>query len=125
MTIKNRGQTPAYKVLAWAGLRVIEVRDENTSLVVPDPMEEKFALTLAANGSFHKALRFERTLTPNEIADIGNGTRGIYLYGRIVYTDAFKKLRYTNFRLHYTNQPYPPVITNALFNFSEKGNDSN
>jgi hypothetical protein len=121
MLIKNSGQTPAYKVVSWAQIAVIFMRDEQTALVVP-PVAERFSNTVGASGLFNKALWYDRPLAANEIADIAAGVRAIYLYGRIEYRDAFKKKRFTNFRLFYTGA-FPP-IPNAIFHFSEQGNDA-
>jgi hypothetical protein len=122
MLIKNCGQTPAYKVISWADIAVIAVTDENTKLGIP-PIPEKFSNTLGPGSIFNKTLWFDRPLAANEIADIAAGTRAIYLHGKIEYQDAFGKSRFTNFRLRYTG-PFPPPA-NAIFNFSEKGNDAN
>lgn len=122
MLVKNFGQTPAYKVISYAQIAVIAVVDENRLLVVP-PIPEQFANTLGPGGIFNKAVWFDRPLVANEIADIATGIRAIYFYGRIEYRDAFEKTRFTNFRLRYIGQ-FPPH-PNAIFNFSERGNDAN
>ena len=122
MLIKNCGQTPAYKVVSWAKIAVIAVNEETLALALPPIMEQRFSNTLAAGGTFQKSLWFDRPLTPTEIADIANGVRAIYLYGRIEYQDAFKRRRFTNFRHHYIGQ-FPP-LPNAILNFSDKGNDA-
>ena len=70
-----------------------------------------------------KNLWFDRPLTATEIADIVAGGRGIYAYGRIEYTDAFERRRFTNFRLRY-NGRFPP-LANSIFNFCESGNNAN
>ena len=89
---------------------------------MPPQLEERFSSTLSAGGTFNKSLWFDRPLTPTEIADIANGVRAIYLYGRIEYQDAFKKRRFTNFRHHYMGQ-FPP-LPDAIVNFSDEGNDA-
>jgi hypothetical protein len=122
MNIKNFGQTPAYKVVSWAQIAVIAVVDEGRLLVVP-PMPDAFSNTLGPGGLFNKFLWFDRPLAANEIADIATGMRAVYFYGRIEYRDAFEKARFTNFRLQYIG-PFPPGH-NAIFNFSEKGNEAN
>jgi len=122
MSIKNSGQTPAYKVTSWARITVIPVREENT-LVLPVTLPEQFFNTLGREGFFSKTLWLDRPLAANEIADVANGTRAVYLYGTIVYRDAFNKKRHTNFRLRYNGQ-FPPV-QGVIFNFSEGGNDAN
>src|ERR1700733_5256802 len=122
MLIRNFGQTPAYKVISWAQIAVIAVENENTMLVVP-PLQKRFSNTVGPGGTNNKALWFDRPLAANEITDIAAGVRGIYLYGKIEYQDAFNRLRFTNFRLRYTG-PFPPH-PEAIFWFSENGNDSN
>jgi hypothetical protein len=122
MLIKNCGQTPAYKVVSWAQIAVIPIQNENTALAIP-PIQEQFFNTLGAGSTFNKAIWFDRPLAANEIADIALGTRAVYLYGRIEYRDAFRKHRFSDFRLRYTGQ-FPP-IPNAVLNFSETGNDAN
>lgn len=120
MAIKNSGQTPAYNLISWMQITVIQEAHENT-LVVP-PLVDQFPLTLGVNSSFTKSLWLDRALTPNEIAEIGNGKRGIYVYGRIEYQDAFKVKRFANFRLRYMGQ-FPP-LPNAIFWFCASGNDA-
>jgi hypothetical protein len=120
MLVRNYGVTPAYKVVSWAKIDVILVADENT-LVAP-PLPEKFYNALGPNGTFSKEIWFHRQLAANEIADIARGERAIFLYGRIEYRDAFKKPRFSTFRLRYWGQFPPPP--NAVFNFSENGNDA-
>jgi hypothetical protein len=122
MLIKNYGRTPAYSVLSWMEIAVITVVQENIALTVPASLAHQFPLTLGSGGSFSKALWFSRALTANEITDIANGTQAIYVYGRIEYTDAFRKKHFTNFRLRYTGQ-FPPLPSNIL-NFSERGNEA-
>jgi hypothetical protein len=121
MLIKNSGQTPAYNVISWLQLAVVAVRDEYM-LTVP-PLTQNFPNTLGANGTFSKALWFDRQLTAGEIADIVSGVKAIYVYGRIEYRDTFKKKHFSNFRLHYTNADFPPQ-PNAIVNFSTAGNDA-
>jgi|SRR5579862_584756 len=121
MLIKNSGQTPAYKVVSWAQIAVIPVKDEHLQLALPK-MEERFSNTLSAGSTFNKSLWFDRPLTATEIADLGTGVRAIYLYGRIEYQDAFKKRRFTNFRFHYIGQFPPPP--NVILSFSDRGNDA-
>jgi hypothetical protein len=122
MLVKNGGQTPAYDVVSWAQIAVIQVAQENIALAIP-PIQRQFPHTLGGGCTFNKSLWFDRQLTAAEIADIAIGTRAIYFYGRIEYRDAFTRTRYTNFRLRYTGQFPPPP--NVIFNFSEQGNDAN
>jgi hypothetical protein len=121
MTIRNSGQTPAYQAVSWAQIAVINVNDE-TNLTAPE-MRDLFSSPLGSGAVFNKALWFDRPLAANEITDISEGTRAIYLYGKIAYRDAFKKARFTNFRFRYIGR-FPPH-KEAIINFSERGNDAN
>jgi hypothetical protein len=124
--VKNTGQTPAYRVLSWIQIAVIAPAVERTLTItpaMPRPVGPGSILNLGPGGSFSKNLWFDRPLTVPEIADIANNARAIYVYGRIEYQDAFGKSRFTNFRLRY-NGAFPPV-PNAIFNFSEGGNEAN
>jgi hypothetical protein len=124
LILKNSGQTPAYRVVSWAQIAVILVRDEHMALgLPPQPLVEQFSNTLGPGGTFTKSLWFDRPLAANEIGDVANGVRAVYLYGRIEYLDAFKKARFTNFRLRY-NGAFPPP-ENVFFTFSERGNEAN
>lgn len=120
VVFKNSGQTPAYKVVSWAQVAVIEPINEHT-LVVP-ALENKFSNTLGSDGTFSKEIWFNRALTANEIADIAIGVRAIYFYGRIEYQDVFKGKLHSNFRVFYRGAFPPPK--GVLFSFSDKGNDA-
>jgi hypothetical protein len=121
LLIRNIGQTPAYKVISWANVAVIEHTNQHT-LVVPDlqQIEPNF---MGANGTMPKSLWFGRPLTPTEIEDVQASTRGIYVYGRLEYFDAFKRRRWINFRYVYSG-PFPPP-QGVIFALAERGNDAN
>jgi len=121
LLFKNSGQTPAYQYVSWAQIAVIEPANAHT-LVVP-PLQLQFPATIGAGGTISKALWLGRPLTVAEIADVGIGTKLIFVYGRIEYRDTFRRKRWANFRLQYGGLFPPPP--NILFNFSEGGNDSN
>jgi hypothetical protein len=117
---KNTGQTPAFNVVSWGAVDVIEPINEQT--LVPPKLERKFASSLGAGGQATKALWFGRSLSTSEIEDIGKGVKAIYIYGRIEYFDIFGKPRFTNYRLAYSGK-FPPV-GNVVFNTCSGGNDS-
>ena len=121
LLFKNSGQTPAYQCLSWAQIAVIEPANAHT-LVVP-PLQLQFPTTIGAGAIISKTLWFDRRLTAAEIADVGIGTKLIFVYGRIEYRDTFRRKRWANFRLQYAGV-FPPR-PNVPFNFSERGNDSN
>lgn len=122
VTIRNSGATPAYDVVSWAAIDVIDVKNEG-ALSAPK-LQPQFTNTLAPHGAFTKAVWFHRAITPHEISDIETGVRGIYVYGRVEYQDVLgKEDRFSNFRFRY-NGGYPPN-KGAIFNFSDTGNDAN
>jgi len=122
MLMKNFGQTPAYKVISVAEIKLVLLSEERTALITPQ-VTEQCPLTLGRDGTFSKALWFDHPLTAEEIKSIEAGILGIYINGRIEYKDIFKKNRFANFRLRYTGK-FPP-LPGAIFNFSTDGNDAN
>ena len=118
--MKNFGQTPAYRFVSWAMIQVIEPINED-KLFVPE-LADISSQTLPTNGVTTKALWFGRPLTPNEIADIQQGIRMIYVHGRVEYRDVFKRQRHSNFRVAYRGT-FPPVGT-PVMTFRDKGNES-
>jgi hypothetical protein len=120
LTIKNFGQTPAYDVISWAQIAVINITDEEKQIV---PTLQKIgAATIGTGGTINKFLWFGRALTAYEMSDVGTGVRAIYIFGRIEYRDIFKRHKGTNFRFRYSGVFPPPP--NAIMNISEKGNSA-
>jgi hypothetical protein len=117
---RNCGQTPAYRLVSWAAIAVLEPINEE-KLVRPE-IEERFSLTLPTNGTSTKALWLQRKLSEGEINDIRNHVRAIYVYGRIEYLDVYKKRRYSNFRMRYSG-PFPPE-PGHVFSFCNEGNEA-
>lgn len=119
LTIRNTGQTPAYKVVSWARIDVAPI---NEPRLYKPQLSQVFSTTLGTGGTMPKQLWFDRPLTQEELTRVLEGTYAIYLHGRIEYRDVFKKKRFTNFRLHYSGQF--PLLQGMVFNFSEQGNDA-
>ena len=122
IAFKNTGQTPAYKVVHWIQVAVIPMRDETLQLNTPTDIGRK-EMSVGANGTFSNNLWFDRQLTEQEMREIENGTRAIYVYGRIEYVDVFKRQHHTNYRLFYGFAKYPPTNT-GHFRYSDEGNDA-
>jgi hypothetical protein len=119
LILKNSGQTPAYKVVSFAKIELVEPINEDR--LVTTPLLDKFSANLGPGTQIRNSPRFGRQLTQNEIADINNGTKGLYLFGRIDYRDIFWRKRFTTFRLRYLGT-YPPSEP-ANLNFCERGNE--
>jgi hypothetical protein len=65
-------------------------------------------------------------LSPQEIEGIKNGSYAVFVYGRIEYRDAFKRPRWSTYKLHYTNSAWPPIGKGgAVMTFSPHGNEAN
>ncbi|MBI3993629.1 MAG: hypothetical protein HY342_10165 [Candidatus Lambdaproteobacteria bacterium] len=120
VSLRNSGQSPAYKVISWAKVDIIAPLNEN-QLVVP-PLNDVFSNTLGTGQTFSKAIWYGRQMTAAEIVDVGTGVKRIYLYGRVEYRDIFNRKHYSNFRLFYSGI-FPPIL-NSLLNFSEHGNEA-
>jgi hypothetical protein len=120
MQFKNFGQTPAYRVIAWAKIGIAEVGND-AELSVPK-LSYVRPSNVGSNGGFTKDISLGRPLTPEEIDDICNKRKAIYLYGRVEYTDAFNKKRFSNFKVGYAGVFPPPAP--ATFVFGDNGNDT-
>jgi len=119
--IKNTGQTPAYRVLHWGHVVVMNVSDESTlTAMIPRKLEHVSMSTIPTNGTLTKAVYVPERLTPEEITGLLRGTKAIYVFGRIEYVDAFRRQRFTSYRLRYTGQ-YPPPLEMTL-SFCDRGN---
>lgn len=62
-----------------------------------------------------------RQLTGAELQGMAVRTHAIYVYGKVQYTDAFDRLRYSNFRYFYTGVWPPPIPAMAI---AKRGNES-
>lgn len=121
LVIKNSGQTPAGHVVHWAQLAISDVANEYL-LVPPENLEESQASVIGPGQVNTKSLLFlPFPLAPPVIAQIVSHDKGIYVYGKIVYRDIFKRRRTTTYRLRYSGV-WPP-IPSGNFQYSLTGND--
>lgn len=118
VSLKNTGETPAFDVVSWMDIAVIEPINEHT-LKFPT-LEKKNTSTFGKGIPFPKSLWYERSLSQHEVEDIQKGARRVYVYGRIEYLDVFKEEHFTKFRLHYSG-PFPPP-EGATLSHSDAGN---
>ena len=122
MIIKNSGQTPAYRVVSWWEIKLLNISEEK-SLSVP-PLADKFSTNVGPGCTFNKGIWYERALTADEKKEILAGTLGIYVHGRLEYQDVFGLRHFTNFRLVYSSKVFPP-LKGAVMSFCEAGNEAN
>jgi len=99
MTIKNTGQTPAHNVINWGeiALREFPLRGD---LATKQRTSSHFVTksSIPANGISTKAFIMGTPLLADEVGDLKRGTKAIYVYGYILYRDAFGRRRKTNYR---------------------------
>lgn len=124
ITVRNSGQTPARDVLHWAQLDVATV-DREWAMNPPSALARISPSMISPQGTLTKGLWLDRQLSSTEKEGIRDGSRGIYLYGRIEYVDAFKRKRWATYRLRYSSSAWPPYGNNASMTFCNEGNDSN
>jgi len=120
LALKNTGQTPAYQLIHWGAMAVRERTREHTLTVAADLIEQQPA-NIGAGGVLTKSY-WTSPLSREDIAGIESGTMAVFVYGRIVYRDAFKRQRLTTYRLAYTGIFPPPA--GAALSFCASGNDA-
>ena len=126
LTIKNYGQPPAYAVCHEAEIQVAPVCNEGR-MSIPRDQHPRSAFTLGPDGSSNSFRWLNRPISPQEQAGIVAGTVAIYAYGRVEYTDAFKRRRWSTYRLRHCGNAWPPVggSESIGMDFCAEGNDGN
>jgi hypothetical protein len=98
--VRNSGQTPAYAVRHWAEIdRDTYPRRKKTPVPDPEDLVEKNSLVLPPDGTFEK-LRVDSKKLRDESA-FGTANDTMYVFGEIVYKDAFRIERRTKYRVMY------------------------
>ena len=97
-TIRNFGQTPAYKVTYWAECKVLDQSGDRFNRVPPEAGE--LTINPGREGITIRS-RVAEPLTEEQMAKIRLGTAAIYFYGAIAYRDAFGRSRKTQFRFQH------------------------
>jgi hypothetical protein len=97
VTIKNFGQTPAFRLRQWARMGF-----QSFPLVGPIPKTAEDTITaerpLAPGGVFHVRLG-RREIDSETITALQNGTHAIFIAGEIFYRDIFNRRHQTNYCL--------------------------
>lgn len=119
LQVANSGETPANDVFHHARLEVRPVAEESLlPILIPGNISRSY---IARGGVITKTIWLGRQLAPQEVSGIQTGTHAIYVMGRIDYRDAFKRKRYTTYRLRYVG-PYPPPVSGQQIVFCDDGN---
>jgi hypothetical protein len=117
--IKNSGQTPAYKLVHWGAVIVLPANMED-SLMTPKRLPEIAATTLGPGCTIHRTGWTEAKISTDQINAIRSGESKVFVYGKIIYRDAFRRRRETTYRLSYAGN-YPPH-EGATMQFCVQGN---
>jgi hypothetical protein len=129
LVLKNHGQTPAYRVRHVCEIVIAPVSNESRMFVPPGLNDPGFVLGPDATSSMAKWLN--RPITPQEQAAIVGGGMAIYVFGRIEYLDAFKKPRWSTYRLRHCGNAWPPIVMHSTgpasvaMDFCPDGTDAN
>ena len=97
-TIRNFGQTPAYRVTHWVEAKVLDSTSDRFEPTEPEGGER---IINPGRDGFTIKSRLPEPLTEEEMSKIKLGTSAIYFFGAITYRDAFSRNRKTLFRLQH------------------------
>jgi hypothetical protein len=95
--IKNFGQTPAHRTVAWASVRVLEAEITGFSMKKGDKPATRAVMGPGAETIVARLV----AVSPDDLAAIHSGTKRIFVWGRVEYIDAFNKRRW--FLFHHRN----------------------
>jgi len=120
VSIKNSGQTPAYDLINRGAITFGEAR-------LPEGLwaEDKDAsLSKSALGPGEVLSKYfgARPLTPEQRAAVRSGTHAVYVYGEILYKDAFGTRRYSRYRFMHGGEV---AVRNRQLVVCEEGNEAN
>ena len=108
--IDNFGQTPAHRLQSWGRLVIAPTDNPPESIFVEtdltDPIISRTISTssLGPGAISRIGIGFgdNGSLTDEQILGLSTGRLSIYVYGRIIYRDIFRRRRETNFRYAHT-----------------------
>ena len=115
-TIRNFGQTPAYRVRYSSDAKLMDTTDERFERIAYEAGEK--TVNPGRDGFIIKS-RVVEALTEEDMSKIRLGTASIYFYGLITYRDAFGRSRKTQFRFQHGG---PRLTGTEDLTISPKGN---
>jgi hypothetical protein len=120
VSIKNSGQTPAYDLI---NLGAVTFRDVGLK-GDPWPEDRDASLSKSSLGPGEVLWKHfgARPLTSEERAAVRSGTHAVYVYGEILYRDAFGKRRYSRYRFMHLGEA---AVRNRQLVVCEEGNEAN
>lgn len=117
VVVKNYGQTPAYNTRITVYSDVKPRGFDETQLDITQHKKESVPFYFPPNDTNHTTDPLPRLDTGWN--DFKNEKSAAYIWGRIDYTDAFKKERWATFRM------YSNYFTGLEFAYCPTGNDAN
>jgi hypothetical protein len=122
INFKNSGQTPAYDVRVWADSRYHRFP---LSIDLPEPEREprKGIAVLGPGDPYTLVVDAARGFSNGERMAIQSGEAAIYVFGEILYRDAFKEKRFYRFRMFYGGDA--GVNGGGFMSAHEDGNEAN
>ncbi len=96
---KNTGQTPAYDCSIFANMEMVDWPLIESSLPPIDLNRVGASREALGPGTERTKYNVFRVLTEDDIAILRSGKKALFVYGKVVYRDAFKMERWTDFRL--------------------------
>jgi hypothetical protein len=94
VTLRNSGQTPAFKERSFF-LAVVDTPDANPFKFPPN-LDDRPVSLIGPNVDTN--LDVGGTISAADLQEVMNGTKKIFVWGRVEYMDAFGKQRYLVFR---------------------------
>jgi hypothetical protein len=117
-TLKNFGATPAYNYILSVNVRVVTVPPDGSVPDVPELTPSEQSRGPLPPGAPH-TVRPRLPKLAGELGEIESGKKLLYVYGTIVYRDAFSKKRTTKF-CYAWGGVYGSGVGNMAF--ADKGN---
>ena len=122
VVMKNVGQTPAYDLIGWIGVRLGEFPPKTP---VPDPdqfLNNASKNVLGPGNEHHLTVFASRPLMASEAALMKQAQAAVHVVGGVRYRDAFQKTRTTTFSLFYGGSY--GMNTNLALSVGSAGNDA-
>lgn len=94
--LKNSGNTPAYDVQTWRSSQIIDQPEPPAAFDAPQSWGGRGMVGPGAYMGASGTLR--HPFTPDDRASIKSGRKMIFVWGEVIYRDAFGERRFTRFR---------------------------
>lgn len=95
---RNTGQTPAYEVTVSAAANTANVPPGRTKFDPTPVTTDSSRFVFGPDGTGKKEIPLMTLLNPHSMPGLRAGVGVLHVWGQILYVDAFRKHRWTNFR---------------------------